>query len=145
MTRHLVIAVLVLTGWLWTTAARADDARGTLLRTAALVGDQLQTDIELRALWNTMKAALRLQDIEGALRCFTPTQQTRYRTLFEALRDQLPQIVQEMEEIELIYINDRDAQYRLRRTELVSGQPTPITYYVYFVHMNDGTWRIRDF
>lgn len=40
MTRHLVIAVLLLTGWLWTTAARANDARGALLRTAVPVGDQ---------------------------------------------------------------------------------------------------------
>jgi len=107
--------------------------------------EKRRIDAELRTLWETMKAALRVKDIEGALRCFTPTQQARYRTLFGATRDQLPQIVQAMEPIQPIYIEDPVAQYRLLRTELVNGQPTPITYYVYFIHMTDGTWRIRDF
>lgn len=89
--------------------------------------------------------ALRANDVEGALGFFLPSQQARYRTLFTLLQDQLPQIATDMEEIELVYLTDRQAQYRLRRMETVDGQPVRVSYYIYFIQGTDGIWRIRDF
>ena len=65
--------------------------------------------------------------------------------MFTLLQDQIAQIASDMEEIELVYLTGRQAQYRLRRTETADGQPVRVTYYIYFIQGTDGIWRIRDF
>ncbi len=92
-----------------------------------------------------MKAALTAADIEGALQFFVPDQQPRYRTLFTALQDHLPQVAGDIGDIQLISIVEHRAKCRLRRAELCGGQPVTFTYYVYFVRDPTGHWYIEEF
>lgn len=126
---------------------RATDDQGTqyTATTSINVLDRTQVDAILQTKWSGMKAALQGNAIETALGFFLPSQRARYRTLFTLLSAQLPQIAQDMENIELVYLLERHAQYRIRRTELVGGQPTRVTYYIDFIQGADGVWRIRDF
>jgi hypothetical protein len=102
-------------------------------------------DTLLQEKWTGMKAALKGSAIDTAVGFFLPSQQARYRTLFTLLSDQLAQIAQDMENIQLVYLVERDAEYRIRRTEMDGGQPVRVTYYIHFVQGADGVWRIQDF
>ena len=126
---------------------RATDNQGVVYTATTVVNvlPQNQIDGLIRAKWNGMKDALRGNAIEAAVTYFLPSQQARYQTLFTLLGSRLGQVATEMAEIECIYVMGRQAQYRIQRTELVSGQPTAISYYIYFILGTDGVWRIRDF
>jgi hypothetical protein len=104
-----------------------------------------QTNAILRAKWNAMRAALIRGDIEGAVQHFTPPQQGRYRALFTALSADITQIAQGMREIELIYVREGRAKYRLPRTQMYGGKLVTLTYYVYFVQDANGSWSIEEF
>ena len=123
------------------------DAAGAqrVLRTVVQVYDRMAIDGALRAKWNGMKRALARGDSEGALAFFTDTEQSRYRAIFTALSPHLAGIVQEIGDIELIYVVEGRAKYRLLRTQLWGGQLMTLTYYVYFVQDGSGFWRIEGF
>jgi len=114
-------------------------------RTVVLVEDRAALDRLLRARWGGMKAALARGDIGAALEFFAASRQPRYRLIFEALAARLGQIVQDMQDIELIYARDGDAKYRLRRHEIYGGQAMTLTYYVYFLRDGTGLWVIDGF
>ena len=50
-----------------------------------------------------------------------------------------------MQDIELIYVIEGRAKYRLPRTQLWGGQLMTLTYYVYFVQDGSGFWTIESF
>ncbi len=127
--------------------AAVTDTRGTRFTATTLVTvfDRGQIDDFLKGKWNAMKAALIRGDIEGAVQPFTPTQRDRYRTLFTALSDQISQIAQDMEDIQLIYVIEGRAKYRIRRTQLYGGQLVRLTYYIYFMQDQNGFWSIQEF
>jgi len=104
-----------------------------------------QMDVLLKGKWDAMKVALIRNDIEGALQFFTQEQQPRFRTLFTGLSAQIPQIAQAMQDIQLIYLIENQAKYRLPRIQFYGGQLVTITYYVYFIKDDVGFWSIRDF
>jgi hypothetical protein len=54
-----------------------------------------------------------------------------------------PQIVEDMQDIELIYIEGSVAKYRIRKNELYGGEMLTITYYLYFIIDEDGLWKIH--
>lgn len=95
----------------------------------------------LRAKGEGMKRALMEKDIQKAVDYFTDWTKERYANIFEILKEYLPQIVQEMQDIKMIYIQGDVAKYRIRRME-TAGE---ITYYIYFVKDKDGLWKIQDF
>ena len=123
------------------------DAAGAqrVFRTVVQVYDRTAIDGVLRAKWNGMKRALGRGDSEGALGFFTGTEQGRYRAIFTALSPHLAGISQEIGDIELIYVVEGRAKYRLLRTQLWGGQLMTLTYYVYFVQDGSGFWRIEGF
>jgi hypothetical protein len=101
-----------------------------------------QMDNLLKAKWDGMKEAMMIMDVQKAVSFFLPESQERYSSIFTALGNTLPQVAQEMQTIELIYMEKDIAQYRIRK----SGEAGLITYYIYFVKDgNDGIWRIRQF
>jgi hypothetical protein len=112
---------------------------------AIAVLDTINLDALLKAKWEAMKTALENQDISGALNYYTEASQELYNDIFNALYDQLPQLVQDMQDIQLIYIKDGVAKYRIRKNELYGGQIQEITYYIYFVIDEDGIWKIEIF
>jgi hypothetical protein len=126
---------------------RAIDDQGTQYTATALISvlARDQVDALLKAKWNGMKAALMAGNIEGALLFFTPEQRARFRTLFTALSAQLPQIAQDMQDIQLVYLVESRAKYRLRRTHLYGGQFVTFSYYVYFLQDAAGLWSIEGF
>ncbi|MBW2039963.1 MAG: hypothetical protein JRI46_10320 [Deltaproteobacteria bacterium] len=110
--------------------------------TAIVVLDRAELDAMLKAKWEGMKSALANQDIEKALNYFAEDTQGLYRDIYTALGDNIPQIAQDMQDIQLIYAEGRLAKYRIRRDEEHGGQVYPITYYIYFVRDRDGLWKI---
>ena len=50
-----------------------------------------------------------------------------------------------MQNIQLIYVKDNVAKYRIKKNEVYGGQTFDITYYIYFVVDEDGIWKIEIF
>jgi hypothetical protein len=92
-----------------------------------------------------MKAALTAQNVDGAVGYIGEQSREKYRTIFNALISRLPQIASGMENIQLIYLSDAIAKYRIRRNEIYGGQTYAITYYIYFNVGSDGIWWIDRF
>ncbi|MBI3031171.1 MAG: SMP-30/gluconolactonase/LRE family protein, partial [Candidatus Rokubacteria bacterium] len=111
--------------------------------TVVNVLDRAQMDSFLKSTWNAMKAALIRNDIEAALLLFSPPQQDRFRTLFGLLSTRIAQIAADMQDIELIYLVEGQAKYRLPRTQMYAGQLMTLTYYVYLVQDDGGFWSIE--
>lgn len=99
----------------------------------------------LKAKWDAMKAALISNDLQQALKYFSPASAEEYGAIFSSLGINLPEIATGMQEIELVYVQGDRAKYRFRRVESSQGVPTEFTYYIYFVRDADGFWKIRDF
>jgi len=47
-----------------------------------------------------------------------------------------------MQQIELIYVEETAAKYRIRKSEYWGGQLYELTYYIYFEVDGDGIWKI---
>ena len=92
-----------------------------------------------------MKNALTNGNIEGALAYFHESSKEEYQEVFNFLTDRIPYIAASMREIQLIYLVDRVAKYRIKKEEEVQGQTFDITYYIYFIKDLNGLWHIESF
>ena len=119
------------------------DNQGNVYTETALVNvfSREEMDSLLSAKWGGMRTAMTNKDVEKAGSYFADWTKERYTGIFSALEDRLPQIAQEMQNIGMIYLIDRVAKYRIRRTE-GAGE---ITYYIYFVRDENGLWKIQQF
>ncbi|MBI3354676.1 MAG: carboxypeptidase regulatory-like domain-containing protein [Nitrospirae bacterium] len=95
----------------------------------------------LKGKWGLMKEALSQGDIENALIHFSENSKSKYRQIFTLLQNNISSIAAGMQQIQLIYLKDGIAKYRIRRQE-AQGE---ITYYIYFEQGKDGIWRIRQY
>jgi hypothetical protein len=100
-----------------------------------------QLDRLLKAKWEGMKVAMSEKNVEKAMALFLGSSQERYRYIYTNLLDLLPTIAADMRPIEMIYEEDGVAEYRIRKTETVGE----VTYYIYFVLDEKGTWKIQQF
>jgi hypothetical protein len=107
--------------------------------------DRYELDILLKEKWDGMKNALSGQDIEGGLNYFLDRSKPRYQEGFNIIKDKLPQIINDMQDIELIYAKEGIAKYRINRDHVIGGTPATITYYVYFMVDQNGIWKIDQF
>ncbi len=107
--------------------------------------DRSTLDTLLRAKWEGMKQALASQDIPRALVFFTDEAKALYNDVFSILLPRLPQLVQEMQEIQLIYSADNRAEYRIRKQEVHGGTTLELTFYIYFAIDERGLWKIHKF
>ncbi len=98
-------------------------------------------DALLRQKWEGMKTAFQASNTQAASDLFINSNKAEYKKLFDALIARLPQIATDMQSIQLIYIEDGLAQYRIKRLE----NGTTMTYYIYFAVDEDGVWRIKSF
>jgi len=121
------------------------DGRTLSDETAVLVYDAGQLDALLQAKWSDMKARLAVGDIDGAIDYYGGTTQDDYREIFTALGTRLPQLVQQMQDIELIQAGEGFAKYRIKRDEVHQGQSYSITYDIYFSSDANGIWKIDRF
>jgi len=99
----------------------------------------------LKKRWEDMKVALLRKDVEGAVQCFLEHGRDRHGQIFTLLIDDLPRIVSDMKDIEMIYLENGIAKYRIRRDHIIDGRTVQITYYIYFGRGADGIWRIDKF
>jgi hypothetical protein len=123
------------------------DTAGNSYRDVSIVNvlDRTKVNDIFKPIRNGMKTKLGTQDIEGAIGYFSANSQDRYREIFSTLSSGLPAIVEDMQDIQLIYVNDNTAKYRIRKNELYGGQMMTITYYIYFTKNPNGSWSIDKF
>ena len=123
------------------------DDKGNSYSDTIVIIVQRKTDIDalLKSKWNSMKTALAIQDISNAIQYFSNNSKAHYSDTFNALYDTLPRIVQNMQEIQLIYMKNNTAKYRISKNELYEEQNTTLSYYIYFTVDKDGIWKIERF
>jgi hypothetical protein len=76
---------------------------------------------------------------------FSEQTRERYASIFNAIPDQLPQIALGINDIEPVYFEEYGAKFRIKRTEVIEGITYDITYYIYFVQEEDGSWKILNY
>ena len=126
---------------------RITDNLGNVYSDTIAITVMSKTDVDtlLKTKWEGMKGALASSDINRALSHFTEESKQLYSDIFAALQAQLSQIVQEMQDIQLVYMKNGFAKYRMSKTESYGGQMLAITYYIYFAVDTNGVWKIYRF
>jgi len=108
-----------------------------------MVEDLQLFDAKLRGKWSGMKDKLGETKAVDALKNISRSSREMYGKVFTDLATQLPGIVDNMQDIQMIYTHERLSKYRIRRVHNVNGKDVTITYYIYFVKDADGLWRIE--
>jgi len=130
------------TGIFYPTVKVIDDQGNIYTDTIAItVMNKAEIDALLKSKWEGMKAAMINKNIEKLVAYFLSTSQERYRYIFTNLLSSLSDIAANMKAIEMIYLEDRVAEYRIKRLEDVGE----VTYYIYFVLDENGLWKIQQF
>jgi hypothetical protein len=112
---------------------------------AIVVVDASALDALLQQKMGGYEGALISGNIEEALQYHHERSQERYSAIYNAIGSDLPTLVSQMQSISLIYCVDGTAKYRIRQDHDINGQIVTITYYVYFIHDEDGLWRIEKY
>lgn len=112
---------------------------------AILAMDKAVLDAFLQEKWKGMKTALTAQDVGATVRYFDPRTRDRYSTIYNSILDQLPQVVADMQDIQMIIAEYNYAKYRIRKNETLSGKEYSITYYIYFNLDQNGLWKIYEY
>ncbi len=88
-----------------------------------------------------MRQALTQNDIDGAASFFDDFSKDACKGTFTALSPLLPQIAQELGDIQFIRMMKNSAEYDIRTIE--DGKE--YSYYLLFVRDENGIWKIRSF
>lgn len=108
---------------------------------AITVMNKTEIDTLLRGKWEGMKDKLKNQDTEGALGYFIERSKERYRQVFEALKDQIPVIIETFIEFNIIVVYENAAEY-----EIVANENGVLySYPGMLVKDENGIWKFRDF
>jgi len=133
-------------GLYYPTVTIEDSIGGTYTETTVVnVLSKDEMDALLKGKWAGMKEALENGDIEGALSYFAEDYQQLYRNLFTNLSAQMPQVAQDMAEIQLVTVKDNTAKYRINKDKSYADQTITVTYYIYFAKDASGMWKIVRF
>jgi len=119
------------------------DAAGNKYVDVAVVNVLSMTEVDalLKTKWDGMKGGLAAGNVDKATRYFLTQSQVRYKGVFTVLKNDLPQIADEMNATELIYLKNGIAKYRIRKAEAAGD----MTYYIYFGQDENGIWKIKQF
>lgn len=104
--------------------------------------NQEQLDALLRAKWQAMKDALGNRDISKALGYLSEDNRKLYTKIYTLLDARLPEIAQQMRELELVQVEGGVAEYRIKKNEVFNGQSYDISHHVYFILGKAGLWEI---
>lgn len=133
-------------GIYYPTVTAIDDQGNVYQDTIAVtVLNKTRVDDLLKRKWEGMKRRLADKDVEGGLSYFSESSKDTYRQALNIILGELPQIVRDMGDIEMIYLMGNVAKYRISRTQSIDGTFLPITYYIYFGRDADGIWKIEKF
>jgi hypothetical protein len=133
-------------GMYYPTVTIEDSTGNTYTETTVInVLSKDEMDTLLKGKWEGMKEALENGDIEGALSYFAEDYQQLYRNLFTNLSAQMPQVAQDMAEIQLVSVKDNTAKYRIKKDKSYADQKITVTYHIYFAKDASGMWKIVRF
>jgi hypothetical protein len=129
-------------GMYYPTITITDDQGNTYSDTIAVtVLNKAQIDALLKSKWEGMKGALAGGEVESALRFFIERSRERYKSIFDALKDQLPTIFQTFIEFNILKVFENIAEY-----EVVANENGNLySYPGVFLKGGDGIWRFKDF
>jgi hypothetical protein len=134
------------TGLYLTKVAVVDTAGNRYSDTAIVnVVDRTEMDNLFKPIWNGMKYALKDGSTTGALNYITSSSRQKYSDAFAVLQANIAQIAADMQDIELVYVEETVAKYRIRRNQMINSQYETIAYYIYFTKNADGIWQIEQF
>jgi len=100
-----------------------------------------ELDALLRTKWEGMRGALASNDVNKAMSYFDALTRDAYQRIFTALSPYLPQIAQELADIQFIQMMGTSAEYDIRT---VRGG-TEYSFYLLFVRDKNGLWKISRF
>jgi DNA-binding beta-propeller fold protein YncE len=103
------------------------------------VGIEASTGTPPPQVWQNVRGALGSGNIEAALAWFCPCARERYRSMFEGIRDVLPQAAAEMRMLVPLEVGETTATYGSTRT--IDGKE--VLFPVEFVLDKQGQWRIE--
>ena len=87
----------------------------------------------LRGKWGAMKGELGNKDVSKELDFFLDSSREIYEQAFNVIIDKFPQMISNMQDIELIFLSDNVAKYKINRVHDIDGKSLTIIYYIYFV------------
>jgi hypothetical protein len=133
-------------GIYYISAEATDEEASIYTDTVGLVViDQAKLDSLLRQEWDDFKTSLIEGNIASALSRHHSLFKDKYDSKYSFLGDNLPVLVERMQDIELDYIEDDVAKYRINRDHNIDGTIVTITYYIYFTKDEDGLWKIEKY
>jgi hypothetical protein len=104
-----------------------------------VVQDLAAVDRELKGIVQTMLTSLRAGDLDTAVRAFAPSNQPRFRSLFESARSNLAAAVDSLGVLQDGSITGSMAEY-----VMVQDHPAgPKAYFIYLMRARDGLWQIQ--
>jgi hypothetical protein len=118
-------------------------AAGGLTRTHRVVidvRDPAQMDQTFRAIWNGMNAALVAGDKEQAMRYLNGGAKVKFGPVFDALMPHMAEIVASYSPLARSSIGTATGEYAVTRMDQGSRR----LYLIYFLHDDDGVWRIDE-
>ena len=95
-------------------------------------------DTMLSGIYSGMLQKLKAGDIDGALTAISGSMQSKYRSVFTALKPTLATLVNQLGTIQAGSIGEDFAEYVLVRTE----NSKSVAYLIHFIRGEDGVWRI---
>ena len=98
-------------------------------------------DALLKSKWDGMKGFLINGKIDSALKNFIGAQNSKYKEVFEALKDQLPAIFSAQEEFSFVSAYENRIEYE----NIVVEGDKAYSYPVIFIRDVDGLWKIKQF
>jgi hypothetical protein len=106
-------------------------------------GEELRSlDAHLKAIWKEMLDALRRKDVDRAVTYFSRDKREVYRSAFLAIKDKLPEVARDLEDIQLIEMRtSRDVEYDIQSSKNGQRYSHPLI----FKKEIDGEWRIQHF
>ena len=103
--------------------------------------NKAKMQIQLKGIWEAMRAALLSGDVEKALSYFVDAAQDRYRKDFADLNGNIHEVFSTISDIELYTLTGRSAECGAIRIE----NGTPYAYPLAFVQDQEGEWKIMGF
>ncbi len=117
------------------------DKDGRVYRTSVpvVIKSSAETDQLLRGLYTGMLDRLRVGDIESALNAVSGGMRDKYRSIFTALKPNLPTVVNQLGTLQAGTIGEEMAEYVLIRNQ----NGTSRAFLIYFLKGEDGVWRVE--
>jgi len=108
---------------------------------SVMAEDLTAFDLKLKQKWAGLRSALSGMDVNNASCFFDNSTMRTYAELFIAMPDQMPQMAQDMSDVQLITTKNGQAEYDLR----VVRNGKVFSYYLQFVKDKSGLWKIKSY